>query len=365
MASETRATGGNRIGVVGIAPAIGLVKRGGQLGALAVRLLRASLDATRALPGAVAERLPRPANAQSLQKPKEECVVRFDVHQRVQHVLMFTSFLTLAFTGLPQKFHAWDASQWWIATLGGLEMVQSVHRAAAMVMLFDCVYHGLYLTYTVLIRRHFAPLQMIPMPKDFFDALQMFKYYLGLADEKPRFGRFSYLEKFDYWAVFWGILIIGGSGLVLLFPVQVSQILPGGIVPVALAAHSDESLLAVGWIFIVHFFYAHFAPAIFPFNPSIFTGRVSKQRYAEEHPLEYERLYAQGNGGDSETVEMETSAAPATQLAALGVAAEGNAPADAVIATNGTDAVADGMATEDEPGGVPSSDDGQQPTAGP
>jgi cytochrome b subunit of formate dehydrogenase len=223
--------------------------------------------------------------------PGTEYIVRFDIHQRIQHILMFTSFLTLAFTGLPQKFYTLGISQGLIGALGGLEMTQQIHHIAAYVMIFDLLYHVIYMVHSLVVRKRLTALRMIPMPQDVLDAFQMFKYFIGFSDEKPRFGRFSYLEKFDYWAVGWGLVIIGGSGLVLLFPVIVSQIVPGSIVPIALAAHSDEALLAVAWIFIVHFFYAHFAPAIFPFNPSIFTGRVSKERYAEEHPLEYEKLY--------------------------------------------------------------------------
>ena len=212
-------------------------------------------------------------------------VVRFDVHQRVQHILMFTSFLVLAFTGLPQKFFTLEISRWIIASLGGLEMTQAIHHAAGYVMLFDCVYHGLYLFYSLVIRRRTRMLQMIPTPRDFLDIIQHFLYFLGFTTQRPRFRRFSYLEKFDYFAVSWGIVVIGGSGVVLMFPVTVSRLIGGAIVPVAHAAHSDEAVLAVAWIFLVHLFYAHLAPNVFPMNTSIFTGRVSRERYQEEHPL--------------------------------------------------------------------------------
>ena len=236
------------------------------------------------------EKQPRPL-------PQEQShVVRFDTHQRIQHILMMTSFLTLAFTGLPQKFAGAEASRWFITALGGLEAVQAIHHFAAWVMLFDCLYHGCYLLYTIALKKRITPLRMLPMPKDIRDAAMMFSYFLGLSKEKPKFDRFSYLEKFDYWAVFWGIAIIGGSGIVLMFPVLVSKGLPGQIIPVALAAHSDEALLAVGWIFVVHFFYAHLVPRIFPFNTSIFTGKVSTERYIEEHPLEWERMVATRKG---------------------------------------------------------------------
>jgi len=212
-------------------------------------------------------------------------IVRFDLHQRFQHVLMFSSFFVLAFTGLPQKFYALPISQQIIGSLGGLEATQNIHHIAAFVMLFDFFYHGLYLAYSLIIRRQLNMLQMVPMPQDFLDLGQNLLYFLGFTTRRPRFRRFSYLEKFDYFAVSWGMVIIGGSGIILMFPVAVSRMIGGAIVPVAHAAHSDEAVLAVAWIFLVHLFYAHLAPNVFPFNTSIFTGVVPRERYQEEHPL--------------------------------------------------------------------------------
>jgi len=225
---------------------------------------------------------------------REEYIVRFDAHQRLQHFLMMATFLVLAFTGLPQKFHDFYLSQWLIAALGGLERTQFIHRTAAWVMLLDCLYHGLYLVYTIGIRRKLDPLRMIPSSKDFQDLGQTISWWFGFTEERPKADRFAYLEKFDYWAVFWGIAIMGGSGLILMYPLLATKVLPGAIVPVAHAAHSDEAVLAVGWIFLVHILRAHFMPGSFPFNTSIFTGQMPRHRYREEHPLEYERLVQRG-----------------------------------------------------------------------
>src|SRR3990172_4746855 len=130
---------------------------------------------------------------------QEEYVRRFDVHQRIQHILMVSSFLTLAFTGLPQKTSMMGASAWIITSLGGLEMVQLIHRVAAVTMLFDGVYHVAYIVYGFLIGKKIQPWVMIPVPKDIRDGIQMFLYFFGLVRERPKFGKFSYLEKFDYW----------------------------------------------------------------------------------------------------------------------------------------------------------------------
>jgi cytochrome b subunit of formate dehydrogenase len=222
----------------------------------------------------------------------DEQVVRFDAHQRIQHFLMMSSFIILALTGLPQKFPELGVSQWWVSSLGGLETMRWIHRGAGLTMLADCLYHVTYLCYRIGVQGRLEPLGMIPTPKDMRDAAQSILYYLGVAPEKPTFGRYSYLEKFDYWAVFWGIAMIGTSGLLLMFAVDAARILPGQALSVALTVHSDEALLAIGWIAVVHLFNVHLAPWAFPMNPAIFTGRMRADRYAEEHPLEFQRLDA-------------------------------------------------------------------------
>jgi cytochrome b subunit of formate dehydrogenase len=221
-----------------------------------------------------------------------EYIVRFDTHQRLQHFLMMSSFIVLALTGFPQKFAELSISQSFVSTLGGLETVRAIHRGAGFVMLSNCTYHVAYLFTRIMIQKRYSALSMVPQPKDALQALQMVRYFLGLRKEKPAFDRFSYVEKFDYWAVFWGIAMMGGSGLVLMFAVQVAHVAPGEIVPLAHTIHSDEAMLAVSWIAIVHMFNAHLAPGIFPFNPAIFTGKLRKDRYEHEHPLEYARLSA-------------------------------------------------------------------------
>jgi formate dehydrogenase subunit gamma len=232
------------------------------------------------------------ARAATVQRIEGSSIVRFDVHQRIQHVLMFSSFIVLAVTGLPIKYSGWAISQSWLGAMGGIGNARAIHHAAAWVMIADCVYHVIYLLVGLTILKRPFPTKMLPSLQDFRDLAHDIKYTVGLSKEPPKFDRFSYREKFDYWAVFWGILIMVGGGLVLMFPVAATKILPGWAVPFALVAHSDEALLAVGWILIVHMFFAHLAPKIFPMNKSIFTGRVPIRLYREEHPLEYARIVA-------------------------------------------------------------------------
>lgn len=225
---------------------------------------------------------------------EEAYVVRFDAHQRIQHILLISSFLALVVTGFPQKFPSIEVCQWLMDVMGGIQTVRLVHRIAGGVMIFDGIYHMAYVSYTVLVLQRTGPLQMIPNLKDVRDAVRTVQYFLGMSLRPPKYGRFSYLEKFDYWAVFWGMFVMGGSGLILLFPVLATRFLPGQILIASFRAHSDEALLAVTWIAVVHIFYAHLAPRVFPFNTSIFSGRVPASRYRHEHPLEYAQLVESG-----------------------------------------------------------------------
>ena len=123
---------------------------------------------------------------------------------------------------------------------------------------------------------------MVPQPQDGIDIWRNFKWFVGRGPQ-PQFDRWTYWEKFDYWAVFWGMFIIGGSGLLLWFPVGFSKVLPGWMFNIAALVHGEEALLAVGFIFTFHFFNGHVRPAKFPMDTVIFTGRIS------EHELKAER----------------------------------------------------------------------------
>ena len=220
----------------------------------------------------------------------EEEIRRFDIHQIIQHVGLMVSFILLVVTGIPLKFHTWAISQWWIGVWGGIEVTRSVHNFSAWVMGFICLYHIIYLLYSILILKRPFPIKMIPSGQDLRNLLQELGYYLGLRKARPMVDRFNWKEKFDYWAIFWGMPVMFISGFIMMYPVLVTKVLPGWVVPTALVAHSDEAMLALVWIVLVHVFFNHFSPGVFPINTSIFTGKVTKERYRREHPLEYERL---------------------------------------------------------------------------
>ncbi|MBK5295637.1 MAG: cytochrome C, partial [Vicinamibacteria bacterium] len=132
-----------------------------------------------------------------------------------------------------------------------------------------------------------------PQPRDLAEFVAHVRWFVGRGP-RPAFDHFTYWEKFDYWAVFWGMAIIGGSGLMLWFPEVFAKVLPGAVFNVALVVHGEEALLAVGFIFTIHFFNGHFRPEKFPIDTVIFTGSVPEHELREDRPGEYERLTREG-----------------------------------------------------------------------
>jgi formate dehydrogenase subunit gamma len=217
-------------------------------------------------------------------------VKRFEVQQIIQHAIMMTSFTLLVITGMPMKFNTWGISEWWVATWGGINNVRSVHHIAAYVLCALCLYHLVYITYSTVIGKKPFPRAMLPDKSDFINFYHEALFFFGLRKERPQYDRFNWREKFDYWAIFWGMPVMAGTGFILLFPVAASHALPNWAIPVALTAHSHEALLAFGWILMVHVFFNHFTPGVLPLNKSIFTGKVPEARYEREHPVEYARI---------------------------------------------------------------------------
>jgi len=217
-------------------------------------------------------------------------ITRFDAQQRAQHILIITSFFFLAITGLPLKFSEWAGSVWWMGVWGGIENVRVVHHYAAWIMIGVCAYHLIYL----LVSRPFST-AMLPKPSDVLDFAADMKYTFRLSKEPPQFDRFSYRNKAAYWIVYPGALIMILTGLVLLYPTQATSFLPGWALPLSLTVHSDAAILAIGWLGMVHMYFAHFSRHTIPFDKSIITGKVSVGRYKEEFPLEYARIIATEN----------------------------------------------------------------------
>ncbi|HEY6120803.1 MAG TPA: cytochrome b/b6 domain-containing protein [Pyrinomonadaceae bacterium] len=227
-------------------------------------------------------------------------IVRLTLNQRIQHWLLLTSFLVLVLSGFALQY-----PDFWLAwSLGSEFFRRSIHRVAAVVMIGGGLYHLGYLFLTREGRNWVK--DMLPGPKDLGDLTKNFLYYLGLKHERPKIARFGYAEKAEYWAVVWGTLIMGLTGLMIWFKLGFFGLLPRWIIDVALAIHFYEAVLATLAIVVWHFYHVIFDPDVYPINWAFYDGRVSEKAYREEHELAYDEIKEREsertteNGGASE-----------------------------------------------------------------
>jgi cytochrome b subunit of formate dehydrogenase len=218
----------------------------------------------------------------------KEYVTRFSRRERLEHLAVMTIFIILCVTGLPQKFYTAGLAQAIILGLGGIDRVRWVHRFTGLVFTFLTVVHITLTLGRVMIGR--SGLSLVPTRQDFVDAITMVRYYLGTSDVQAKFDRFDYKQKFEYWGVVMGAVIVIGTGLILLFPIAATRILPGEIIPAAKLMHGNEGLFAFLVIILWHMYNAHLNPDVFPFDTTIFTGKISVERMRHEHSLEYDRI---------------------------------------------------------------------------
>ena len=242
----------------------------------------------------------------------DEWFTRFTPFDRFLHFLVVTSFLLLVITGMPLKFYYTDWAKTLFEIIGGAQTARALHRFGALVTFLYFTLHLFDLVTSSWQNRAamrdpatgkwqlkralgaiFGPDSMVPTLQDGRDFLAHQKWFFGKGP-KPQFDRWTYWEKFDYFAVFWGIFAIGVSGMVMWFPQFFTAFLPGWIINIALIVHSDEALLAAGFIFTVHFFNTHFRLEKFPMDNVIFSGRISKTEMLHERKSWYDRLVATG-----------------------------------------------------------------------
>lgn len=219
--------------------------------------------------------------------PNKVEFVRFSLNQRIQHFLLVVSFTLLAFTGIPLKF----PSATWLLLGFNISVARIIHRISAVILISVSVYHLFYLA-ALLVRNKFRikeTFTMLPSMKDVKDFLETTKNYLGLRSDLPMYDRYSFREKFEYWALAWGTLVMIISGLTLWFNVAIGNFMPDWWIVAAYIAHSWEAWLAILAIIIWHMYNAHFAPGKFPMSSVWLNGRISEEEMIIEHPLEYER----------------------------------------------------------------------------
>jgi formate dehydrogenase subunit gamma len=215
----------------------------------------------------------------------ERTFMRFGRNFRAQHMLMIVSVILLIITGMPLKFPDSGISRFVVIDVfGGVQNSTLVHRIAAVGLIIVGAWHLGYILFSGVGRRDFW--LMIPRPTDAKNAFHMIMYYIGRRASIPKFGRFSFIEKFDYWAVYWGMVIMIGSGLILWFKEGFSK----GLFDIAREAHSDEGLLATLAIIIWHFYNVHLNPDVFPMSWVWIRGTLTESEMKHHHPLEYAEI---------------------------------------------------------------------------
>jgi cytochrome b subunit of formate dehydrogenase len=223
--------------------------------------------------------------------------MRFTRAQRYLHAALFSSFLGLAGTGLPLRFSESIWARGLAKGVGGFGAILFFHKFCALVLTVAFLIHLKEIVTRGIIHREkgifWGATSMVPNWKDVKDLFGHLRWFLGLG-AKPRFDRYAYWEKFDYWAVFWGMIVIGFSGYAMWFAPFFARFLPGWALNAVLVIHSEEGLLAILFIFSIHFVNTHLRPDSFPMDLVVFTGVESEEEFKTKRPQEYERLKAQG-----------------------------------------------------------------------
>lgn len=225
------------------------------------------------------------------EKHETDYIKRFSTARIIEHQANALAFIALVVTGLSQRFHDSHLAEWIIVNLGGIDNARFIHRFTGVIFALLTLQHILVASFGVVFRKW--PASMVITGKDFTDAIENIRYYLGMSDRPARCDRYDYKQKFEYWGVVVGGVVMVMTGVVLWFPTKVFSLLPflpGQIIPAAKATHTNEALLAFLVIVIWHIYNAVFSPEVFPLDTSIFTGKISKERMVHEHPVEYERI---------------------------------------------------------------------------
>lgn len=215
-------------------------------------------------------------------------VLRFTRTERFEHLGSMVTFILLVVTGLPQTRPDLPVAQWLVAAFGGIWSTRLVHRVVGVAFVVLMVTHVARAIRNA-IRRHRVPV-MVPRRSDFEAVIQTFRHYLFGAP-MPKVGKFDFAQKFEYWGLFLGAIVMSGSGLVLMFPELVTRLLPGIVLAAIRMMHGLEATFAVMVVVLWHSYGVILRPEIFPLDTTIFTGRMRVDRLRHEHALEYERLF--------------------------------------------------------------------------
>ncbi|OGL54367.1 MAG: hypothetical protein A3C43_04125 [Candidatus Schekmanbacteria bacterium RIFCSPHIGHO2_02_FULL_38_11] len=219
---------------------------------------------------------------------KESFVIRFNLTFRLQHVLLFTSMIILSLTGFALMYHDTSWGEMLINLEGGFKMRGRIHRVFAVVLILTVTWHFFQVLFTEKFHREF--LKFKPRLKDFKDLMMTMKYYLKLSNEKARFEKFNFIQKFQYWGVITGTFFMGATGIILWFKDFSMAVMPKWVMDVTLVVHGYEGTLAFLVLFLWHQYNAHLNPDVFPMDMTWINGRMLLKDLKERHPLEYEEL---------------------------------------------------------------------------
>jgi cytochrome b subunit of formate dehydrogenase len=226
-------------------------------------------------------------------KGADKFFIRFTREQRYMHAVLFTTFLGLAGTGLPLRFSESVWARGLASGVGGFGAILFFHKLCAVVLTLTFLVHVKDIFTRAIVHHEkgifWGSTSMVGNWKDVKDLFGHMRWFLGMGP-KPQFERYAYWEKFDYWAVFWGMIVIGFSGYAMWFAPFFAHFLPGWALNAVLVIHSEEGLLAILFIFSIHFVNTHLRPDSFPMDMVIFTGVENEKEFKHKRPLEYERL---------------------------------------------------------------------------
>ncbi len=222
---------------------------------------------------------------------------RFNIIDRVFHLFLMLTFLVQTATGFSRLYYTTAWGKRLGAAFGGYETSFLVHQWVGILMLAGFIIHTVYLLgkldWRNLAKGLLGPDSLIPTHRDVIHLVQRIRWFFGLGPS-PRMGRWTYWEKFDYWAVYWGMPLLALTGLMLMYPIWTSRWMPGWVLNIAAFLHRAEAILAVVYIFIVHFFVGHLRPTSFPMNEAMFSGSVPLEEAMEEKPAWIESLKNEG-----------------------------------------------------------------------
>jgi formate dehydrogenase gamma subunit len=238
---------------------------------------------------------------------EEKRYLRMTLNERVQHFLLLSSFITLVITGFALKF---PEALWvrWLRDIFGsnaFEFRSDLHRIAAVIMVGVSLYHIGYVIFTKRGRKLISDMWF--KKSDLTDLNRSFKYYTGKIKQRPKFGRFSYIEKMEYWAVVWGTVIMGITGSVLWFENTFLPVISNSGMDMATTIHYYEAILASLAILVWHFYFVIYNPDVYPMNKAWFTGFLTEEEMEKEHPLELEEIKLKEQDERKKFVEVKSN----------------------------------------------------------